>query len=165
MFHPILQIRFLHLNIKAKRGIGGTGSAIVVGFGRRNKKHLPSLGPETLAPIHVFCIHEEFLIERSYLVQCFSADQPETTVEDIYGPHGILWPMIKFIPGKRFVFRKQTIESQRSAKHVPDSRESTAGALQFAVTANNTGTSHTHIGVCLAKIDQTANAAGQYFHV
>src|ERR1700722_20919378 len=93
MFIPILQIRFLPLDIKTKRSVRGTGAAVMDSFGRWDKNYLPLVRPETLAPIHIFTEDKKSFIQQADLRHSFSSDHPKAAKENIDRPETILLPM------------------------------------------------------------------------
>src|SRR5579863_5893587 len=83
IFFPILQVRSLHFDIKARRSVCSARPAVMKGFGFGIKNHSPTGQMKLLAPVHIVRVHEKSLVEQAGLVQGIPPCHPKPAVEHI----------------------------------------------------------------------------------
>jgi hypothetical protein len=109
MLLPVLEVGALHFDKESNWVIGRAGAAVMNGVGSGDIRQFPAAFMESFAPVHIFAVHEEVLIEESDLRNGSLARQPEATAEDVDLFEFILWPERKGVTGEELAAPEQGV--------------------------------------------------------
>ena len=136
----------------------GTDTAVMDGLNIRIEDHAPTRFPAADAPIHVFGINEEALIEQTKLVDGLPPDEPKTANEHVHIDDAVALEVEHVLAAEESRGREQCGQADGRAEVIPESWEFPARALVSHIAVENPRPDHTNIGVSLHVINQGIDA-------
>src|ERR1017187_4840575 len=119
MFVKILEICPPHFKIESYRRLPRTCSTIMQSLSVRIEHHPPSCFAETMAPVDVFSVHKELLIEAAHLPKRHARNHPEPARQHLHIVNCIVRIARHLEAAKQFRTRKDPVQPQCATKSVP----------------------------------------------
>ncbi len=128
----------------------------------RMENNVPASVVEPFAPVDIFPVEEESLIQQTHLFDSLVTHNPEATRDDIDASHVIMGPVphIRFREQRRI--GKQAVQAKHLAKIVPDRGKVATPRLKCTVGVENLRTGQAHSRVIVHERDQFVEATFQH---
>lgn len=166
MLLPITQNRTLLGHSHPDRVLLGAAASAVMDRLRSGKEHHPpSSLPTTLAPVHIFSIHEESLVEQTELIHSLEPDHPETADQNVHVQNAIALEIEHMLPAEELRPFERARHSRRRTKIIPKVRKSATRTLVRHVVVQYPGANDPDTGVLIQVICQRVNTTIADFDV
>src|SRR5271156_2088 len=165
MLAPVLPGGAIELQIKAQRGVGGTGTAIVNRAGFREEYDLLSRLVEAVAPIHIFTVHKKLRIQQADSLHRAPAENKKPAVQHLHRSCRSMVEVRHQQPPEGTRALEQRIEQKGSAKIIPHSWEAHGRAPHLAVLRQHLRSHHAHAGMFREIADHGRDAIVEEFYV
>src|SRR5271157_3297323 len=135
------------------------------GLSVRIKYHPPSCRAEAMAPVDVFSIHEEPLIEPADLPERQTWNHPEPACQHLDVINCFVGIALHFEAAKQLRPGEDVVKPQRTTKGVPDRGQAHHGGANSATRTEHLWPEHSYVRISFHELDNFLEAPRTYDYV